>query len=804
MKFTLSWLREHLDTSASADEIAQRLTAIGLEVEHVENRAEALAPFRIASVVAAEQHPNADRLRVCMVDLGDGNTVQVVCGAPNARAGMKGVFAPPGTYIPGTGVELKVGTIRGVESHGMLLSERELGLSDEHEGIVDLPGDAPVGEAYAAWMQLDDPVIDVAVTPNRPDCLGVTGIARDLAAAGVGKLKQRSIKPVEGSSAPSVSVRLDFGDTDPLCQAFALREVRGVKNGPSPDWLQRRLREIGLRPINVLVDITNLVTFDRGRPLHVFDADKVAGDLVVRRAAKGETLLALDGKTHQLDDTVCVIADDNGVESIAGIIGGEASGCTEETTNVLIESALWEPLNIARTGRTLGINTDARFRFERGVDPAMTVPGLDLATRMVLDLCGGEPSELLLMGTIPEETRRIDFPVTEVKRLSGLDVSSTRILSILGALGFHASGTRGQSLTVAVPSWRPDIEGKADLVEEIVRIVGVDEVPSTPLPQITGVAPPILTTGQKRARLAKRTLAASGYTEAVTWSFISETEANAFGGATVELSNPISVEMSHMRPSLIPGLAAATGRNADRGFADTALFEVGQIYRGTRPEDQLLAATGLRHGTAGRLGTGRHWSGPAPAVSVFDAKADLMALLEALGAPVAKLQIAAEGPAWFHPGRVGTIRLGPKNTLGWFGELHPATLERLDLDGPVAAFELIVDSVPEPKAKPTRTRPPLTISDLQPVRRDFAFVVDRDVAADQIVGAARRADQTMITDVAVFDLFEGEALGADKKSVAIEVTLQPTERTLTDEEIEAFGTKIVEAVAKATGGELRG
>lgn len=803
MKFTLSWLREHLDSSASVEETADRLTSIGLEVEHVENKAEVLAPFRIASVVSAEPHPNADRLKVCAVDPGDGNAVQVVCGAPNARAGMKGVFAAAGTHIPGTGVDLKVGSIRGVESHGMLLSEREIGLSDEHDGIVELPDDAPLGESYAAWMKLDDPVIDVAVTPNRPDCLGVAGIARDLAAAGLGKLKQRPVKSFEGSGPPSTAVRREFGETQPLCQAFALREIRGVKNGPSPDWLQRRLREIGLRPINALVDITNLITIDRGRPLHVFDADKVAGDLVVRRASAGEEILALDGKTYRLDETMCVIADDNGVESIAGIIGGEASGCTEETTNVLIESALWEPLNIARTGRTLGVDTDARFRFERGVDPAFTVPGLDLATHMVLDFCGGTPSDIALVGAVPDPTRRIEFPVSEVNRLAGLSLPSARILAILGALGFHASGTQGQSLTVAVPSWRPDVDGKADLVEEIVRIVGVDEVPSTPLPQAQGVDGPILTTGQKRARLAKRTLAACGYIEAVTWSFISELEAEAFGGAVVELTNPISVEMSHMRPSLIPGLAAAAGRNADRGFADTALFEVGQIYSGYRPTDQKMAATGLRRGTAGRSGAGRHWSGAAAPVSVFDAKADLLPLLAALGLPVGQLQIVAEGPAWFHPGRVGTVRLGPKNVLGWFGELHPAVLERLDLEGPMVAFEAILDALPEPKAKPTRTRPPLVASDLQPVRRDFAFVVERDVAAGEIIAAAARADRSMVSDVALFDLFEGETIGADKKSVAIEVTLQPTEHTMTDEEIDDLGTRIVAAVSKATGAVLR-
>lgn len=804
MKFTFSWLKEHLDTSASIHEIAEALTKVGLEVESIEDKAKALAPFVIANVLTAERHPDADRLQVCMVDPGDGTPIQVVCGAPNARAGMKGVYAPVGTHIPGTGMDLKVGKIRGVESHGMLLSERELGLSDEHDGIVELPADAPLGEPYAAWMKLDDPVIDIAITPNRPDCLGVAGIARDLAAAGLGKLKKRTIEPVRGTFPSPVNVSLETGDDEPLCPAFALRLVRGVKNGPSPDWMQKRLREIGLRPINALVDITNYITFDRGRPLHVFDAAKVAGDLIVRRAREGEELLALDGKTYRLDESICVIADDKGVESLAGIMGGEASGCTEETTDVLIESALWEPLNIARTGRKLGINSDARFRFERGVDPAFTVPGLELATRLVLDLCGGEPSEAILAGEIPDARRRIDFPVSEVQRLAGIEISSTKILSILGSLGFHASGTRGQSLTVTIPSWRPDIEGKADLVEEIIRIVGVDEIPSTPLPRLAGISEPVLSNGQKRTRIAKRALAASGMTEAITWSFISEREAEAFGGAPVGLTNPISSDMSHMRPSLIPGLAAAAGRNADRGFSDTALFEVGQIYRGVRPEDQRIAATGVRHGTAGTQGAGRHWSGAAAAVSVFDVKGDAMSLLEALGAPAGRMQIIAGGPEWFHPGRVGTIQLGPKNQIGWFGELHPSTLECLGIDGPAAAFEIILDNIPEPKAKATRTRPPLDVSDLQPVRRDFAFLVDQEIEAGQIISAAERADKAMIADVAVFDLFEGETIGSGRKSVAVEVTLQPTERTLTDAEIDAISAKIVSAVGEATGAVLRG
>ena len=805
MKFTLSWLKEHLDTMATVGEIADALTRIGLEVEHVEDKSKVLAPFKIASVVSAEQHPNADRLRVCTVDPGDGTKVQVVCGAPNARAGMKGVFAPPGTHIPGTGIDLKVGKIRGVESHGMLLSERELGLSDEHEGIVELPADAPLGESYAAWMKLDDPVIDVAVTPDRPDCLGVSGVARDLAAAGVGTLIEKPVAPIKGSFPCPVSVMLDFGSTESLCPAFALRLVRGVKNVPSPDWLQHRLREIGLRPINALVDITNLITIDRGRPLHVFDAAKVKGDLVVRRGRKGEEVLALDGKTYALDDSMCVIADDNGVESIAGIMGGEASGCTEETTDVLIESALWEPLNIARTGRQLGINSDARFRFERGVHPDFTIPGLDLATQLVIELCGGEASEYVVAGKVPDARRTIEFPTSEIRRLAGIDVPTTQVESILGALGFETTATSAAKLSVTVPSWRPDVEGKADLVEEVVRIVGIDEIPSTPMEQVEGVPEPVLTLEQKRTRLAKRALAAKGLTEVVSWSFVSEGEARAFGGGEPELSlaNPIAADMSDMRPSLFPGLIAASQRNADRGHGDTALFEVGQIYGGDRPDDQLIAATGIRRGTAGVDGGGRHWSGNADKVSLFDAKADLLAVIEALGFTPDKLQTVAGGPDWFHPGRVGTLQLGPKNKLAWFGELHPATLDRLGIDAPIVGFELILDALPRPKAKPTRTKPALEVHDLQAVRRDFAFVVADDVAAERIVAAAAKSDPALIASVTVFDLFAGASLGAGRKSIAIEVTLQPSERTLTDAEIDDISARIVADVGKATGAELR-
>ncbi|KAB2883568.1 MAG: phenylalanine--tRNA ligase subunit beta, partial [Pseudorhodoplanes sp.] len=609
MKFTLSWLKDHLDTDAGLAAIVEKLTMVGLEVEAYEDKGKQLAPFTIARVTEARQHPNADRLRVCMVDTGDGRPVQVVCGAPNARTGMIGVFSPPGSYIPGKDITLGVGTIRGVESRGMLVSKAELKISDDHEGIIELPADAPVGQPYAKYAGLDDAVIEINLTPNRPDCTGVNGIARDLGAAEIGKYRENAPRPVKGAFPCPVQVTLDFGSTPPLCPAFALRLVKGVRNGPSPDWLQKRLRAIGLRPINALVDITNFMTYDRGRPLHVFDAAKVHGNLTVRRARKGESLLALDGKSYQLDETICVIADDKGVESLSGIMGGEASGCSAATTDVLIESALWDPFNVAQTGRKLGINSDARYRFERGVDPAFTVPGLDLATQMVLDLCGGTPSETVVAGDARAPDKIIDFPIDETRRLSGLDIPPAEIKRILGHLGFFVAGS-GKTAKVAVPSWRPDVEGKADIVEEIVRIAGVDRVPAAEFPRGEAPRKPVLTIAQLRTRKAKRALAGRGLVEAVTWSFIARPHAELFGGgdAALALANPIAADLSDMRPSLIPGLVAAAQRNADRGFPDSGLFEVGQIFRGDAPADQLTAASGVRRGLSTAAGTGRHWS----------------------------------------------------------------------------------------------------------------------------------------------------------------------------------------------------
>jgi len=838
-----------------------------------------------------------------MVDTGSGDPIQVVCGAPNARAGMKGVFAAPGAFIPGKNVTLGIGKIRDVESRGMLVSEFELQLSDDHEGIIDLADDAPVGANYAQWVGLDDPVIEINLTPNRGDCAAVHGIARDLAAADMGKFKDTGIKAIKGEFPCPVAVKIEAPE---LCPAFALRLVRGVKNGPSPDWLQRRLIAIGLRPINALVDITNFITFDRGRPLHVFDAAKVRGNLTVRRAkfrwrydelynlSEGEveefrrsghqiikmespsngykigfpdfdeTLIALDGKEYPLDPEVCVISDDGGVISLAGIIGEERTGCSETTTDVLIESALWNEINIAQTGRKLGINSDARYRFERGVDPAFTLPGLELATRMALDLCGGTPSEITAVGkavVVPERVvefrsprtkqsggiaalltqlyhalerlfflmvgkreevasamshvvgptitidvpeRVIDFPLSELRRLAGLTVPLSEVRRILDRLGFIVAG-QGERVKVAVPSWRADVQNKADIVEEIVRILGVDRVPPTPFERGDTPRKPVLTPIQVRTRKAKRALAARNLIEAVTWSFIARSQAELFGGGKPELvlANPIAAELSDMRPSLIPGLVAAAQKNADRGFPDVGLFEVGAVFRGDQPQDQLTAAAGIRRSLAKPSGLGRHWSKRDGEVDAFDAKADALAILTAAGAPAQALQIAPGGPAWFHPGRSGTIQIGPQNVLGHFGELHPSALEALDAEGPLVAFEVVLERIPEPKAKPTRAKPALELSPFQPVDRDFAFVVERKVRAADIVRAAQAVDRKLIAGVTIFDVYEGPGIEPGKKSIAIAVTIQPRERTMTDEEIEALAAKIVGEVGKRTGGVLR-
>lgn len=804
MKFTLSWLKDHLDTDASLDEIVEALTMVGLEVEEVSDPAAPLKPFVVAKIVTADKHPNADKLKLLSVDAGKG-PVQVVCGAPNARAGLVGVFALPGVVIPATGAVLEVGTIRGVESRGMMCSERELQLSDEHNGIIELPADAPIGLSFADYRGGADPVIDIAITPNRPDCLGVRGVARDLAARGLGKLKPDPLTPVPGKFASPVPIELRFeGDSSP-CPVFAGRVVRGVKNGPSPKWMQDRLKAIGLRPRSALVDITNYITYDRGRPLHVYDADKLSGTIHARLGRTGESLLALDGKTYEVDDSICVIADDATVLGLAGVMGGETSSSTDDTTSVLIESAFFDANRTARTGRRLGINSDARYRFERGIDPAFCVGGLELATAMVLEFCGGEASDVIVAGKEPIPNKLLDLPLAEVKRLSGLDLAADVITGTLTKLGFSVSGS-GDTRSVAVPSWRPDVYGKADLVEEVVRIVGLDQVKATPLPRLASVSAKVLTPLQVRTRRAKRALAARGLVEAVTWSFLAKPVAVLFGGGgpELELANPISADMSDMRPSLIPGLVAAVKRNNDRGMADLALFEVGQVFAGDRPQDQTIVATAVREGAINLEGAGRHWAGSAEPVSVFDAKADALALLDALGVDVSRVQIVRNAPSWFHPGRSGTIQLGPQTVLGHFGELHPAVIEALGAEGTIVAAEITLDRIPVAKQKAGRSKPALTLSAFMPVSRDFAFVVDDGVEVGKIIKAVQGADKKLIGGVEVFDIYKGEHVAAGQKSVAIAVTLNPADRTLTDEDIDKVSKAIIAAVTKATGASLRG
>lgn len=809
MKFTLSWLKDHLDTEASLEELADKLSAIGLEVESIDNPAEKLAPFTIARVVEAKQHPNADRLRVCQVEVAPGKPpVEVVCGAPNARTGMIGVFAPLGTYIPGTGITLDKRPVRGVVSNGMLVSERELEISEDHEGIIELDASQGehVGERYIDVLGLDDPVFEVKLTPNRPDCTGVRGIARDLAAAGMGKLlPEPAIGGVEGTFACPIEIRLEFTpETASACPVFAGRLVKDVKNGPAPAWMQNRLKAVGLRPISALVDVTNYVSLDRGRPLHVYDADKLKGAIRARLGQAGEKFLALDGREYEVDETMCAIADDSGALGLGGIIGGESTACTEETTNVFIESAYFDPLRTAATGRKAGVQTDARYRFERGVDPAFVVPGLDFATDLIMKLAGGKPSKRRVAGTPPEGRTTLAFDFRRVTRLTGLTVKDAESRKVLTALGFEVQG-KGPEVRVTTPSWRPDIHGPTDLVEEVVRIIGLDKVPSTPIPRTHGVTRAVLTDSQRRARRARRVLAGRGLVEAMTWSFIPRPQSELFGGGAeaLELANPISVEMSSMRPSLLPGLLVAAQRNRNRGFTNLGLFEMGNAYRGDQPEDQRQIAAGVRAGSARLAGYGRHWDGPTREADVFDVKADVFAMLAALGFDPNRAQIAREAPTWYHPGRSGVLRLGPKTVLAHFGEIHPKTLAALDVTGPVAAFEIFLDALPPEKRK-SRARPAMVALDLLPVRRDFAFILDEAVPAGDVVRAAAGADKALIADVSVFDVFAGASLGAGKKSVAIEVTLQPRERTLTDPEIEAVARKVVAEVKRVTGGEIRG
>lgn len=800
MKFTLSWLKEYLETDASLEQVVDALNDTGLEVEGIENMSDTLNGFTIGKVKEARQHPDADRLQVCDVETASG-LVQVVCGAPNARTGLIGVFAGPGTHIPGTGVDLQKGVIRGVESAGMLCSERELMISEDHDGIIDLEDDFEIGTPAAVALGLDDPVIDIAITPNRPDALGVYGVARDLAARGLGTLKPLSFPSVPGDFESPVKVSIQLPNENiSACPHFVGRYFQGVKNGPSPEWMQRRLRAIGLRPISALVDITNYVTIAFARPLHVFDAKKVTGNISVRMAKNGEELVALDGKTYLLDEEMTVIADAAGPESIAGIMGGEASGCTDDTTDVFLEVAYFDPIRTARTGRKLNIMSDARYRFERGIDPAFLYTGTDIATRLILDICGGKASQIVEAGETPNTNRSYFLREDRIQTLGGIDVDIAEQQNILIKLGFSVETKKG-GLECSVPSWRPDILGEADLVEEIGRIVGLDKVPEIALPRHHAIARPVLTVLQKRMLRARRSLAAAGLFEAVTWSFLNSKQAGLFGGEQPELklANPISSELSDMRPSLLPNLISAAGRNIARGILDVGLFEVGQVYHGLEPEDETLRVGGIRRGRM----IARQWNDGQRDVDCFDAKADVMQALEAAGAPVKNLQVVQSAPEWFHPGRCGTLQLGPKNQLAWFGEIHPYVLEQMDVKGPLVAFELVLNNIPGGKKK-SATKPALKTSELMPVKRDFAFICDEDVTADKFERATLSADKTLISDVQIFDVFTGQSVGEGKKSIALEVTLQPLKKTLTDQEIEAISSKIVNKVQSSTGAVLRG
>ncbi len=800
MKFTLAWLREHIETDATLDEVAFALTDLGLEVEGVTDPAARLGAFTVGEVLEARPHPDADKLRVCRVATAAGEK-QIVCGAPNARAGIKVVVAAPGDHVPGTDLTLKVGRIRGVESHGMMLTEREMELSEAHDGIVELDPAAPVGARYVDVVAFD-PAIEIAVTPNRPDALGVAGIARDLAARGLGRLIPREPEPVPGAFPNPVAIYLAPDVASEACPLFAGRLIRGVRNGPSPQWLQDRLRAIGLRPISALVDVTNFFTYDRARPLHVFDAGKLQAPVTVRLARPGERLVALDGKDYVFDGSETLVCDAHGPEAIGGVMGGMRTGVTEATTSVFVEAAWFDPVRTARTGRRHRILSDARYRFERGVDPASAVPGIEAATRMILDLCGGEASEVEVAGRVPVAARSYRLDPGRLRALVGMDLPRDEQVRILTALGFSAAGS-GASLEVSVPSWRPDVQGEADLVEEIARVASLSKLVGAPMARSPGVARPVQTPMQRREGAARRRIAAAGYDECVTYSFIDAAAAGLFGGGgdAVRLENPISSEMSHLRSDLLPGLLRAAARNQARGFPDLALFEVGAVFSGGEPGEQRLQAAGLRAGATAP----RNPQGARRPVDLWDARADAEAALASIGAP-AQLMTLRAAPGWFHPGRSAVLSLGPKTPLATFGELHPRVLAALDVKGPAVGFTLHLDAVPFPKARAI-ARSALVVSDLPAVERDFAFVLDERIEAETVLRAARAADKGLIAEVSVFDVFAGPKaaaqMGDGKKSLAIAVRLQPTTATLTEAEIEAVSAKVVAGVEKATGGALR-
>lgn len=796
MKFTLSWLKTYLDTDASLNEISEKLTAIGLEVEEVIDPTESLKPFVIARIEESVQHPNADKLRVCKVNNGT-EIIQVVCGAHNAVTGLVGAFAPSGCTIPTNGLKLKPTKIRDVDSNGMMCSERELGMGDDHDGIIELPSDAPIGESFAEYVGINDPSIEIAITPNHQDALGVYGIARDLAAAGIGTLIKPDTSKVKGSFESPIKVNIESKEA---CPVFAGRYIRGVKNGPSPEWMQRRLISLGMKPISALVDITNFLTHDYGRPLHVFDADNISGNLTVRLSKAGEKLIALDEKEYVFDDQACIIADDKVINSIGGVMGGIGSGTYETTTNVFLECAWFDPIRTAMTGRKYGIESDARYRFERGVDPATVLDGIEIATRLIMDMCGGEASEVTLAGEVPVISKTITMRPERVRELGGVEIEKAEVINILERLGFAVTDD-GPTLEVTSPSWRCDIDREPDLVEEVLRIHGYDKIIVEPLPIssrdiVTGLSPL-----QRRIKMAKRSAAGNGLREAVTWSFIPSAHAKLFGDlpASIVLDNPVSSDLDAMRTNLLPNLITAAGRNNDRGFKNVALFEAGNQFSSDRPDGQSYALAGIRRGQK----HDRHWQQSPENVDVYDAKADAMAILASIGVNTTNAQVVAEAPHWYHPGRSGVIRLGPKNIMAYFGEIHPSILKNLDVKGPLVGFEIMIGNIPMPRSKSGNSRGPLKSSDFQSVERDFAFVVDAKIQANDIVKAIRSVNKNLIENISIFDVYQGAGIDDGKKSIAVNVKLQPIDKTMTDEEIDVFRMQVINIVSSKLDGTLR-
>jgi phenylalanyl-tRNA synthetase beta chain len=806
MKFTLDWLKDHLETDATLEEITDTLTAIGLELEEIDDPAAQFKPFTVAYVEKAEKHPDADRLKVCHVNTGK-ETIQVVCGAPNAKEGMKGIFAPVGSYIPGTDMTLQKGKIRGIESNGMLVSEREMGLSDDHEGIIDITDKDPeLGTAFAELYGLNDPVIEIGLTPNRADCAGVRGIARDLSAAGLGNLKDLQVDQIKGEYDSPIKVHLDFKEDDKdACPLFVGRYIKDVKNGPSPEWMQNRLKAIGLRPISALVDITNYLSYNLCRPLHVFDADKIKGDLHLRMSKKGETFTGLDEQKYTLLDDMTVICDKSGVINLAGIMGGLESGCSDDTQNVFLEVAYFSPERTAKTGRKLGLMSDARYRFERGIDPDFTIPAVDIATQMILDFCGGTPSHSYQAGDVPNTSRSITYEPSFTKKITGVDIENKTQLEILKKLGFEVK-TEDQNWIITPPSWRGDVNIKEDIVEEVIRIYGYNQIETVSLGRPSSVTAHAETKNFSLVRKLRTSLAVRGMNECISWSFMNAERADQFGAQNnqsvkqLKIVNPISQEMDQMRPSILPNLIEAAQNNSDKGFSSCALFEVGPTFINSKPNGQMWMAAGVRQGNY----QDRHWSSSDTGrpVDVFDAKADVISALRAIDAPVDSLQTTRDAPEWFHPGCSGAFRLGP-NILAYFGELHPSILESMDVTPPVVGFEIFLENIPSARKKSSTAKPLLELSSFQPVKRDYAFIVDDHVEANDIVRAAKSADKNLITDVRIFDVYSGKGVETGKKSIAINIVIEPYEKTLTDKELEVLSTKVVDNVNKKTGGTLR-